>query len=88
MLYGSIFLTMASNAINTLFAICCYFCDVVLVFFVPDLLVLMMQLSTFRETKLLSAGSVLDGIFSLDFLAVIIRSFRGFFVVSCAMFNL
>ena len=88
MLYGSICLTMESPAINTHFAICCCFCDVVLEFFVSGLLVLMVRLSLFGETKLLSGGSVFDGNFSLDLLAVIVQSFCGFFVVYCTMFNL
>ena len=46
-----------------------------------------MQLPTSDETKLLLAGSVLDGNFSLDFSADIVGSFRGLLVVFCAVFN-
>ena len=87
-LYGSMFLTIQSPTINNLFIICWDCCDVFLAFFFPDLLKLLMQLSTSDETKLLSAAFVLDGDFSTDFSAVIIWSFRGLLIISCVMFNL
>ena len=46
-----------------------------------------MQLPTSDETKLLLAGSVLDGNFPLDFSADIVGSFRGLLVVFYAVFN-
>ena len=39
-------------------------------------------MSTSDETNLLSAESVLDGDFSTDFSAVVVRSFRGLLIVS------
>ena len=58
-LYGSMFLIMESPTINNLFVICWDCCDVFLAFFFSDLLILLMQLFTSDETKLLSKKSVL-----------------------------
>ena len=86
-LYGSMFLAIESPRVNNLFAIYWDCCDVFLSFFFSDLLILLMQLSTSEETKLLSSGSELDGNSSTDFLADKVGLFRGLLVVSCAMFN-
>ena len=53
-LYGSMFLIMESPTINNLFVICWDCCDVFLAFFFSDLLILLMELFTSDETKLLS----------------------------------
>ena len=53
------FLIMESPTINNLFVICWDCCDVFLAFFFSDLLILLMQLFTSDETKLLSKKSVL-----------------------------
>ena len=87
-LYGSMFLTIESPTINNLFIICRDCCDVFLAFFFPDLLKLLMQLSTPDEIKLFLAAFVLDGDFSTDFSVVIIGSFRRLLIFSCVTFNL
>ena len=86
-LYGSMFLTIESPRTNNLFANYWDCCDVFLAFFFSGLLILLMQLSTSEETKLLSARPELDGNSSTDLLADKVGLFRGLLVVSCAMFK-